>query len=151
MRQKLGVSDAIRTTSPTSALLEYGYTTSGKGWMYVQAASAISQYDVVAIDETGQAAKITKALADTSTKVGVAAAAFASGEYGWVQITGNCTLNVLASCLTDAILYTSATAGSLDDTSTSQTKIDGILLTATRGGTDGSAPGFMFVPPFADR
>jgi hypothetical protein len=150
MSQTIGVSETLRTTTANSSLLTKGETP-GKHWVYVQANGAIAQYDVVAVDETGQAATITKALADASTKVGVASAAFADNEYGWAQIYGNCTLNVLASCAADAILYTSATAGSLDDTSTSQTKIDGILLTTSRGGTDGSAAGFMFVEPFADR
>lgn len=150
MTQLIGVSSTLRETRSTNGLLNIGQTPAAK-WVYVKAGAAIAQYDCVAVDETGSALKITTANAATSVKVGVAAAAFAINEYGWVQIYGNCTVNVLASCATDAVLYTSATAGSLDDTSTSQVKIDNILLTATRGGTDGSAAAFMSDEPFADR
>lgn len=147
----LGISDDRRTTTPEAGLLDAGSTDSGKKWVYVQANGAISQYDVVAIDETGQAAAATKALLDVSHKVGVAAAAFADNEYGWVQVYGPCTINVKASCAADAVLYSSATAGHLDDDATSQTKVSGIVLTASRAASDGSAAAFAAVEPFADR
>jgi hypothetical protein len=108
-------------------------------WVYISASEAIAQYDVVGITEAYAGAKITKALVDTAENIGFAPAALSSGEYGWVQLTGVGTINVLASCAADAVLYSCATAGSLDDDSTSQTKVHGIKLTSARGGTAGSA------------
>jgi hypothetical protein len=121
----------------------------GYQYMYVHANGAIAQYDVVAIDEAYETAPITKALADASNKVGVAPVAFADNDFGWVQVSGLVTMNVLASCAADVALYTSVTAGSLDDASASQTKIAGISLTTARGGSNGSAPGQMVIQPFA--
>ena len=69
-----------------------------------------------------------------------------SGEYAWVQLNGVCTINVLASAAANVILYSSATAGSLDDTATSHTRVDGIKLTTARGGTAGSAPAIASYP-----
>jgi len=56
---------------------------------------------------------------------------------------------VLASAAADAVLYSSATAGSLDDASTSQTAVNGLCLTTARGGTAGSAPGLATWPKSA--
>lgn len=101
---------------------------SGTEWVYVQANGAISQFDVVGIDENYQAAKITKAMADDGWMVGFAQVAFTDNYYGWVATRGSdIGMNVLASCASDVALYTSATAGSLDDSATSQTKIDGVV------------------------
>ena len=139
------------TTDAFAGLLDRFCTADGKEYMYVQASGAIAQYDVVAIDEDGQAAKITKALADDSHKVGAAQVAFADNEYGYVQIKGPTTINVLASAAADAVLYTSATAGSLDDDGTSQTKIAGLVATAAVGGSAGSVAALAAIEPFADR
>ena len=120
--------------------------TDASTWLYVTAGSAVAQYDVVAVTEAYSAVPITKALVDSGELIAVAPEAITSGEYAWVQLNGICTINVLASAAADVILYSSATAGSLDDTSTSQTRVDGIKLTAARGGTAGSAAGLASYP-----
>jgi len=102
-------------------------------WLYVTAGSAIAQYDVVSTDEAYSGIPATKAAIDDGHIIGVAPAAISSGEYGWVQLTGVVTMNVLASAAADVTLYSSATAGSLDDTSTSQTAVNGLFLTTARG------------------
>ena len=139
------------TTDDRAGLLDRYCGEDGKEWIYVQANGAIAQYDAVGIDEAGQAAPVTKAMLDDSWKVGVAQVAFADNEYGYVQIRGVAEVNVLASCAADAILYSSATAGSLDDTSTSQTKVAGIIGTETAGTAAENVACLMAIEPFADR
>ena len=120
----------------------------GREFMFVQAAAAgITQYAYVSIDEAFIATMITKTLADTRALVGCSQVAFTASYYGWVQIRGAHTGLVKASCAADVKLYTSATAGYLDDDSTSQTAILGAVLTTARGGTDGSAAGLFTVEP----
>jgi hypothetical protein len=98
-------------------------------YMYVLAGSAITQYQVVGVDENYSAYPLTKAMADDGWHIGAAQVAFASGDYGWVATRGsNVTIKVLGACAADVALYTSGTAGSLDDATSSQTKIDGIVL-----------------------
>lgn len=124
----------------TTALFKLGTRTFGNDgteWMYVLASGAIAAYDAVGIDEAFTAAALTKAMADADFRVGVAQSAFANAEYGWVALAGagsNFKVNVLASCVADAALYTSATAGKLDDDATSQTAINGIVVVSTNGG-----------------
>jgi len=102
----------------------------GNTYVYVQANGAIVAYDAVGIDENFQAAKLTKTMTDAGWKIGVAQVGFADDEYGWVAVRGSSSLKVkvLGACAADASLYTSGTAGSLDDASTSQTRIDGIVI-----------------------
>jgi len=115
-------------------------------WLYITAGSAIAQYDAVTVTEAFSGVPATKALIDDHHIFAVAPAAISSGEYGWVQLTGVTTINVLASCAADTQLFSTATAGSLDDASTSQTAVNGIVLTTARSGTAGSAPGLMTWP-----
>ena len=103
---------------------------SGNVFRFVQASGTVAQFDVVAIDSAGVAQAITKALADTGPMVGVAQAALSSAEYGWAQVIGVTSINVLSTCSAGIALYTSGTAGKLDDTTTSQTKIAGVQIVA---------------------
>lgn len=111
----------------------------GKVYMFVQAAATVTQYGYVSIDEAWQATLITKTLADTRAVVGCAQTALTTAYYGWVLIRGAHTGLVKASCALDVKLYTSATAGYLDDDSSGTTAILGVVLTASRAGTDGTA------------
>ena len=120
--------------------------TDSSEWLYITAGSAIAQYDAVTVTEGYSGVPCTKALIDDHHIFGVAPEAISSGEYGWVQLTGVVTINVLASCAADVQLFSSATAGSLDDASTSQTAVNGIVLTTARSGTAGSAASLMTWP-----
>ena len=111
--------------------------TDGSEWVLVQAGAAITLNSWVAIDENFQAVMGTKALADVGHQVGFAQVAFADNDFGWVAVhaPGNVSLRVLASCAADVQLYTSGTAGAMDDTSASQTLIRGVVLVTAATGT----------------
>jgi len=127
-----GVLGVDFTLTPTTAEFDLGTCvmgTDGTKWVYVQASGAITQYDAVGIDENYQAAALTKALADAGHQVGYAQVAFADNDYGWIACAGsNVSVRVAASCAADVALYTTATAGVLDDTSASQTKLLGAVI-----------------------
>lgn len=121
----------------------------GKEYVYVKASAAIAQYDVVTYDETYNTtvAPLSTSNDAVGDKVGVAPAAFASGDYGWLQIYGVATINVKASCAANVKLNTTATAGSLDDDATSTAKtVLGLYLTTARAASDGSAAGVLNYP-----
>lgn len=115
--------------------------------MFVHAAGAITQYAWVSIDESFEAAMLTKALADKREGIGVAQVAFADNDYGWVLVRGSGTGLFKASCVQDVALYTSATAGYLDDDATAQTKVLGPVLITTLGGADASGACRLTVIP----
>lgn len=100
--------------------------------MYVHASATIAINDVVGIDENFEAAPLTKAMADDGWFIGVANdVAAADNDFIWVRMCGsNFSGNVLISCAADVALYTTATAGKLDDSSTSQTQVAGVVAAA---------------------
>jgi hypothetical protein len=57
--------------------------------------------------------------------VGVAMAATIASTFGWFQIAGKATAALAASCADNAALYTTATAGTVDDASSSQSEVVG--------------------------
>jgi hypothetical protein len=66
--------------------------------------------------------------------VGFAQTAIASSYYGWIGIERYVAVNLLISCNPKVPLYTTATAGKLDDTTVSAGFIQGIVAntSATR-------------------
>jgi predicted RecA/RadA family phage recombinase len=110
--------------------------------IYVKAASAITAGDVIQITmSTGSATGITTLLCDANTTtagqlIAVAHTTLASGQHGWACRAGVPTagINVAASCVKGSPLYTTTTAGQVDDTSSSAHLIAGMELTATATG-----------------
>ena len=103
----------------------------GYKWQLVHANGAITQYAAVSIDEAYEATMITNALAATGKPGGVAQVAFSDNDYGWVLRQGQGSVLVLANCAADVGLYTSASAGYLDDGTASLTLISGIVADAS--------------------
>lgn len=124
----------------------------GTDWMYVHASGAITQYDAVGIDENYEAAALTKAIADAGHTIGFAQNAFSDNDFGWVALRGsNINVRLAASCAADVSLYTTSTAGVLDDTSASQTKISGVVAVAAATNDVSSCEVIASTYPFADQ
>lgn len=107
---------------------------------------AAAQYDCVVLTSTNYISKATSTNV-VGAKVGVAAGTGTAGYYGWVQILGQTTVNCLSTCSAGVALYTSGSAGKLDDTTTSQTKISGITILANITASTG-AVGMVATFPF---
>lgn len=107
----------------------------GTEYVRCHAAGAIDQYSLVAVDENWEAVEATKALVDDGYILGVAQIAVADNEFFWLARKGQ-DLSILAKngCLPDASVFTSATAGAVDDSLTSQTELAGVTLIATQSG-----------------
>ena len=119
-------------TTPADTVGNVVSTTDGQ-WMFVRAAEAITQYDYVCVDETNHARRGTKGGVDDGHIIATAQNAIAASAYGYVKLTGSDgNVRVRASCAADVPLYTTASAGILDDTSTTQTKVDGIVIVAAQ-------------------
>lgn len=119
-------------------------TSDGNEWVFVQAGAAITAYSVVAVDTAYTANPISSGNASAPVMVGVAAVAIASGEYGWVQQRGPCTIQVVASAAKNAALRTTLTGGALDSTTISTSAA--YLIIGIRALSAGSAGGVTNVP-----
>lgn len=120
------------TTDQRAALGAQVMGNTGTIWEYVQATSAIGANTCVSIVDNA-IRPVTKALADVNPNFGFPQFAFTAAQYGWIPRTANgtITVKVKASCAPFVGLYTTSSAGVLDDTSASQTKIEGIVTTTT--------------------
>lgn len=133
-------------TSPTSVpakLLDRGSDTRGD-FMFVQASGAVTAFDAGIISSAGLFVSVTTTTASTTPKiVGIAQCAAATGEYLWVFIgngggTGKgIKARVAASYVAGTKVYTTATAGVLDDTVTAGV-ITGVVGLTTDSGSGSS-------------
>lgn len=122
------------------------HSDSNSEWVFVQASAACAQYDVLTIKSDFSTTPLTAATAKTPMEVGFAQVAFAADEYGWVMTSGRPTINVLVDAAVNVPLYTSGTAGKLDDATTTQ-RVAGIVLTDTMTATtSGPVPAVATFP-----
>ncbi len=114
------------------------FGSAGSVWMFVNTVSGLTANQAVGITEstvtlstaaivpTYVAEALTKSLADQGCMFGVAVNAITATYYGWVQLSGPAYVTLKNGCLPNVPLYTTASAGMLDDTSASQTRIYGV-------------------------
>lgn len=68
----------------------------------------------------------------------------------WIQLSGLCpAIQVAATTTANAQLYTSATAGQLTSTSTSNVALNGVVITTVGGASAGTQPGVLNGPEVA--
>ena len=121
----------------------------GSEFLFVLASAAIAAGDVCQITTlTSAATGITTTNGLLGDRVGVAQVAIASGAYGWLQIAGACqNITVAPSCAPNVLLYTTATAGEIDDATTTGVKlINGIVITATNSTATAAVAGTLNWP-----
>ena len=103
--------------------------------VYVQATSEISTYAAAVIDVNYTAlmattARVTEATG-TAVQLGVAQTSIASAYYGWVQVSGRPVVNLAANCADRVALFTTSTAGVLDDATVSIGYLPGVWSDAS--------------------
>ena len=121
----------------TTAQFKVGTTVNlddGGQAVYVQAASSVAQYDAVSVRGDNTVVPITTTNSANSKVVGFAQVSIASASYGWVQIGGKPVVKLAASCLPAVPLYTTATAGTLDDAVVSGGLVAGIVALSSASG-----------------
>lgn len=99
--------------------------------VYVSATSTISQYNAVIIDGANGAVPVTTTNSANSKRIAFAQTSIASSYFGWVQIGGSPKVMLAANCDDNVPLYTTATAGVLDDAVVSTGLVLGLTSTVT--------------------
>lgn len=111
-------------------------------YMYVKSDANISQYAACKIDDDYTIQELTDTVAGVEpTAVGIPQIAMdgsATAVYGWVVISGSGTVEAATTVAADVKLYTTTTAGRIDDASTNQALIQGVKLTAAASGNTGT-------------
>ena len=106
-------------------------TNDGGHLIYVKALSELSAFAAVAVFADGTAQMLTTTIAATCKRVAWAQVSVPSGQFAWVQSGGNFKGNLAANCDDNVPLYTTATAGVLDDATVSGGLIGGVISTVT--------------------
>ena len=100
--------------------------------MYVKAStSALSTYAAVAIGVNGIATMLLSSNAEANIRVGFAQTSIGTSAYGWVQTGGNPLVNLAANCDDGVPLFTTSTAGVLDDATVSAGYVMGLTSQRT--------------------
>ena len=99
--------------------------------VYVRAASEVPTYAAVAVKSDNSVVPLTTTNSATSKAVGFAQVSIAPLYYGWVQLGGKPRVLVAANCQPNVPLYTTATAGVLDDAVVSGGLVAGLVATTS--------------------
>ena len=103
----------------------------GADYVYTRAGGTVAAGDVVSILVDGTVAAITTTTASVGSAVGFAQTAIAAGSFGWVALRGpNLQVNVLAACAPEVMLFTTSTAGHLDDATVTLGLVEGVMTQA---------------------
>jgi hypothetical protein len=115
-------------------------TQDGKEFVYAKNASSNAIYSVVNVDASSfTLTGLTTATSGASEIVGVLPVAIATDEYGWVQIYGRTKVKVLGLAAKSIALWSTTTAGSLDDATASTYMVQGINLLSTNPSSTATA------------
>lgn len=100
--------------------------------MYVKAStSALSTFAAVSIGVNGIATMLTTTNAPNSPRIGFAQTSIATSAFGWVQLGGQINVNCAAQCAPNVPLFSTATAGVLDDATVTAGYVMGLVATNT--------------------
>lgn len=114
-------------------------TADGREYVYCHAASAITQYQFVTIDEDWESTPLLIAGVQAGHKIGVAQVAASNNDFHWVAVKGHDIQgNVDASTAADITLHVSpdtSLPGNLGDRTSTSVKIEGVVATAAQAGT----------------
>lgn len=115
-------------------------------WVQFGSGGATGAGFVCIIDAAFGAVMASNTTALRGLRVGVAQAAAAANEFGWVQIYGSVDVQTDVAVV-NAAMASTTTAGQIDDAAGTGTKqILGLSLTTAKTGSAGLAPAFLSYP-----
>jgi hypothetical protein len=127
------------TQTDSTARLPLGtivHTDAGGVAEYVYAISELSQYAACIIFDGGTAQMATTTLAADagagSKKIGCPQASIASAWYGWAMRQGVFVMRMSDDCADNVPLFTTSTAGELDDATISNCLVAGVYVNTTQ-------------------
>lgn len=148
--QTTGYGEAVSGLAPIMPLGTPADGTDGSKWVQcVVGAGGITGLGyVVVVDEDFTAVMMSNSVGALGDAIGIAVTVAAVGDYIWVQRFGTAdAVQVAASTGANVPLASTVTAGQLSAVVTTPTKnISGMWLTTARGGTAGTAPGYLNWP-----
>ena len=127
----IGVALDYTDTTPSFATGTTVNLNDGGQAVYVQAASTVSTYMAVSVRVDNTVVPLTTTNSANSKAIGFAQVSIASASYGWVQIGGKPRVTVATACQPNVPLFTTATAGVLDDATVTAGLVAGLVATTS--------------------
>lgn len=127
----IGVSLGYTDTSPSFNLGTTVNLDDGGQAIYVKAASTVATYSAVAVQVDNSVVPLTTTNSANSKAVGFSQVSISSAYYGWVQLGGKPRVLVAANCQPSVPLFTTATAGVLDDATVTAGLVAGLVATTS--------------------
>lgn len=144
--QPLDTTDTVQR-HPLGYIVRGIDATYGMGeFIYLKGVASTVVGDVVVYDE---AFATTRAVAASRGPAAVAMSANVASQYGWYQRRGVATVKA-GTVVADAQVQTSATAGTVDDTTTANQKIDGARFMTADGTPSAGFALAMIDNPYAN-
>lgn len=135
----IGVNLTSTDTTPLFAPGTLINLNDGGQAMYVKSStSALSTFAAVSIGQNGIATMLTTAIGASNPRVGFAQTSIATSRYGWVVLGGQCVVQLAAQCSSSVPLFTTSTAGVLDDATVTAGYIMGLVSQASISNTTGA-------------
>lgn len=123
-------------------------TYGGGEFIYAQGVASTEVGSWVIINEDDWST--TLLAANASGRVAVAMSANVAGQYGWYQISGKAVGKALAGYADNALVYATATAGSVDDAVVAGDRVKKALGASAVGTPSTGLAEFEIDRPFAD-
>lgn len=128
----VGVDLTLVTTVPAYEQGQIVNLSDGGQAIYVKATSDIAQYDACTLYVDNSARSATTSSAAIFKAVGFAdEVSIAASSFGWLRISGRPKVKLAANCADQVPLFTTTTAGVLDDATVTQGFVTGIVSTVT--------------------
>lgn len=133
----------------TPSLGEEVNTDDGGAALFVQAGSDITKSMTLHVTSANSANPLTTALAPQAGRIAFANyASIATGSYGWVKLRGKVSILAMPACNAAVPLYTTDSAGILDDATATATQyqVGGVILEASAGASTATTSAFAQYP-----
>lgn len=152
--QWLSEAEALQSGGGVTQVGQIIWTDDGKAYVCVKLGSGGVTGDgyVCTIDESFGAVMLTTSNDADGDQLGVAEAAGAENDYGWLQIYGPAGVMSEQDALANSFLGATTDAGQVDDAAATGLYIDGIVFRTATGGADAvNTTAFLRWPQVATR
>lgn len=121
----------VDTTAQFSLGTTVNLTNGGQAIYVLSSTSAVSTYAAVVVNKAGKVDMVTTTLAISNKRIAFSQVSIATSGYGWVIAGGTCSVNVAAQCAPNVALFTTSTAGVLDDATITAACVYGVVAKTT--------------------
>jgi hypothetical protein len=132
--QPIAVTDTVQNHPLGTRVFATDPTYGAGEFVYLKGVASTAVGNAVIYDQ--YAGTSTRAVAGSRGPVAIAMSANVASQYGWYQVSGSAVVTA-GTVAANALIYATATAGTIDDAVVSGDKVDGAVL-KTANGTPGT-------------